>query len=107
MEEKGEAHMEKKIIPIGYEEFRLKYILKNEAPVRGSDEMLSLNSYLNRFVWGLSVIMALFPYSMYSNHFSTFVFVYTIIITLAAIFRPVGYLTYRISFHRYYRCYGD
>ena len=95
--------MDKEIRPIRYEEFRIKYILKTKAPVKGSDEMLSLNSYLNGLIWSFAVGVAFFPYVMYANHFSLFVKIYIIVITLVAIFRPVGYLTYRISYYRNYR----
>lgn len=77
-------YMDKKISPIKYEDFHIKYIFKNEAPVKGSDEMIFIDSYLNRLIWSLAVSGAFFPYVMCANYLSYFVIVYTIIITLVA-----------------------
>lgn len=99
--------MDKKISPIRFEDFRIRYVLKTEAPVKGSDEILSFDSYLDRFVFGLGGIIVLFPYMLYIDRLPTLLNIYIIIIVTIAMSRPLGYLTYRFSFYRYYRYYGD
>lgn len=92
--------MDKKIKPIAYWEFRFKYFLKSKAPVHGSEEMIFLGGFLSFLIDVITIIAMFWPLtgqlSAPVNYYVGFVF-------LAAIWRPLGYLKYRISYYREHR----
>lgn len=93
--------MEKKITPIAYWEFRFKYFCKKKAPVHGSGEMVQLNGFLNFVLDVITIIVMFLPLA---GQLSKPINWYVGIVFLAAIWRPLGYLEYRIGFyleHRY------
>ena len=100
--------MEKKITPIAYWEFRFKYLLKRKAPVYGSKEMIRINSFLNRLICVIILFLAYYPALGYlPNQVPGLVRTYINIVLLIAIWKPVGYLLYRISFYREHRYDAD
>ena len=96
--------MEKKITPIAYWEFRFKYLLKRKAPVHGSEEMISLGGFLSFLIDVITIIAMFWPLT---GQLSAPVNCYVGVVFLAAIWRPLGYLQYRIGFYREHRYDAD
>ena len=94
--------MDSKVKPIAYSEFRFKYFCKGKVPVHGSEELINLNSFLNGLINGIILIVVLLPLAEIRSD-SSFVFYYIAAVFLVAIWKPMGYLDYRISFYRYHR----